>query len=193
VFVKIMKYTAIIYLAIANCAAVFGQQRPDQVKEAPRTQLEAFAAETGAVIIKGFSEVGKVAGMGGVEVDCREFTNASNGKKSFGIAIKVVESGRLERENSSFIDYDEISSLITGIDYISRIQPSVTNLTHFEATYTTKGDFAVTVFNNSSGKLSAAVSSGRFGRASAYLGMEKLVELRALIVKAKEKLDGLPK
>lgn len=188
-----MKYKAIVILVLTSSAFAFGQEKSEQKKEAPRTQLEAFAAETGAVIIKGYSEVGRVTGMGSVEVDCREFANASTGKKSFGIAIKVAEAGRLEREDSSFIDFEEISSLIAGIDYISKIQPTVTSLAKFEATYATKGDFSVTVFNTSNGKLSVAVSSGRFGRTSAYLSVEKLADLRALIVKAKEHLDVLNK
>lgn len=188
-----MKIAAVTFLALTNCALVFAQGTPSLGKDAPKTQLEAFAAETGAVIIRGYSEIGKVTGMGSVEVDCREFTNASSGKKSFGISITVKESGRLEREDNSFIDYDEITSLVAGIDYIRKIQPSVTKLANFEATYTTRGDFAVTVFNSSAGKLSVAVSSGRIGRTSAYLDMEKIVELRALIVRGKETLDRLQK
>ena len=188
-----MKYTSIAIITLFSLSAAFAQQKPDQAKEKPRTQLEAFAAETGAVIIKGYSESGIITGMGSIEVDCREFKNASTGRKSYGIAIKVTESGRLERDDSSFIDYDEIPSLLTGIDYIGKIQPSVTSLKNFEATYSTKGDFAITVFNNPNGKLSAAVSSGRFGRASAFIAIEKLADLRTLIAAAKQKLDGLQK
>lgn len=188
-----MKYIPIAFVALFSFATAFGQQKPDQAKEKPRTQLEAFAAETGAVIIKGFSDAGEVAGIGSVEVDCQEFINASSGRKTFGIAIKVTGSERLGGVDSSFIDYDEIPSLLTGIDYISKIQPSVTSLKNFEATYSTKGDFAITVFNNQFGNLSAAISSGRFRSARAHIAIEKLAELRALIAAAKDKLDGLQK
>lgn len=186
-----MRVFTIIITAALTCPFSYGQQSATQVREAPKTQLEAFAAETGAVIIKGYSELGKVSGMGSVEVDCREFTNASNRKKTWGILIEVTESSRLERNSKSFIDYDEIESLIEGIDYIGRIDSSVTRLPSFEATYTTRGDFAVTVYNNSAGKLSVAVSSGRIGRATAFIGIEKLDELRALITRGKATLDEL--
>lgn len=158
-------------------------------KKSPRTDLESFGAETGAVIIKGYSEMGVVAGAGGsVSVDCRELTNAKSGKKSYGITIQVKEAGRLEREETSFIDYEEIAALLTGIDYVSKITGSVTKLKQFEATYVTKGDFSVTVFNNETGRLSVAISAGR---ASAYFGMEKLAELKRLITTAKGQLEAI--
>jgi hypothetical protein len=129
--------------------------------------------------------------MGVVEVDSREFINAQSGKKTYGMVIAVKDNGRLEQSNNSFIDYDEIPSLISGIDYISKINTDVTKLSNFEATYSTKGDFAVTVFNDSKGKLSVAVSSGRIGRASAYLEIDQLLKLRALIFQAKEKIESI--
>ena len=188
-----MKTPIITAVALCSCVALLGQEKPDQTPPKPRTQLEAFAAETGAVIIKGFSEMGKVAAMGSVEVDCREFTNASTGQKRYGIVIEIKEAGSLQRESSSFVDFEEIPSLIAGIDYISKIQPSVTTLTNFEATYTTKGDFAITVFNNARGVLSVAVSSGRFGRTTAYLPIGKVGELRTLIGRAKAKIEEISK
>jgi len=129
--------------------------------------------------------------MGTVDVDCREFTNAQTGEKSYGMVIKITGSGRLERDDSSFINLDEIPSLITGIDYIAKIKPDVTKLHNFEATYSTRGDFSVTVFNDSRGKLAIAVSSGRIGRATAYLSLEQLAQLRALVVGAQEKIESI--
>lgn len=159
--------------------------------DGPKTQLESFAAETGAVIVKGYSTIGRLVGMGSIEVDAREFTNAQSRKKTYGMVIEVKESGRLERSDRSFIDYDEIPSLIAGIDYISKIKSDVTKLKNFEATYSTKGDFSITVFNDQAGKLSAAVTSGRIGRASAYFGIDQLSKLRELIVQAKEKIESI--
>lgn len=178
-----------VSLTLVLTLSAFGAE--DSAKSQPSTELEAFAAQTGAVIIRGYSELGKVAGLGTVEVDCREFINAQSGEKSHGLAMKVVESGRYERNDSSFIDYDEIASLLSGIDYIAKIDASVTKLKNFEATYTTRGDFAVTVYNDSKGKLSVAVSSGRIGRATAYLNFEQLSQLRSLIMEAKTRIEAI--
>lgn len=179
----------IIIVSLLAFASVISAQTTE--KEQTKTELEAFAAQTGVVIIKGYSSIGKVAGMGSVEVDCREFTNAQSGKKTYGMVIGVKEISRIERENNSFIDFNEIDSLITGIDYISKIKGDVTALQHFEATYTTRGDFSITVFNDSKGKLSIAVTSGRVGRARAYLNLEQLTKLRELVMDAKSKIESI--
>jgi hypothetical protein len=118
-----------------------------------------------------------------------EFTDASSGARQRGIVIEVTESGRLERSDRSFIDYDEIDPLLNGIDYISKIKSDVTPLGSFEATYKTKGDLSIVTFSSRSGKVEAAVKSGYVGATTAYLSLDKLQELRSLVVKAKATLD----
>jgi len=155
-------------------------------KNESKTKLEEFSGETGVVIIKGFQDVGKI---GGVTVTSRVFTNANTGKKEYGITINVA--GYRERDDTSFIDYDEIQSLIKGSDYISKIEKSVTKLSHYEATYQTKGGFSITKFNSSDGKTSLAVSSGNIGPVTAFLPMAKLSELKQMIINAKMKIDSI--
>lgn len=182
-----MKFVTIVASLVCIVTA-YAQKEP---APAPKTQLQVFEAQTGAVIVKGFSEIGTVVGMGSVSIDAREFLNASNSKREFGIAIEVKEQGRLDREDTSLIDYDEIDSLLAGIDYVKAITHSVTKLKNFEASYRTRGDFAITVFSSNNGKIDVAVSSGRIGRTTAYIGLDKLASLRAVIVAAKQQLDAI--
>ena len=182
---------------IGNCGcglvffAIGAKEQPKGVSPESKTQLEAFGKQTGAVIIKGYSTLGAVSGSGDISVDCIELTNASTGIKQLGIVIEVKESGRLERSESSFIDYDEIDSLIKGIDYISKVTSKATDLEDFEAIYKTKGDLAVVLFSFNSGKTGAAVRTGYIGAVTAFISVEKLGELRALIMQAKQKLDSI--
>jgi len=178
---------------IVSLAVVIPCIGQDQKSEStvPKTKLQAFEALAGAVIIKGYTEIGSVAGMGLVSVDAKEFTNASNRRSEYGITIEVKETGRLQKEDTSFIDYEEIDSLIAGIDYVKKVNKDVTKLHGFEAVYRTKGDFSITVFSSSGGKIEAAISSGRFGRATAFLSLEKLDSLRALLLEAKRTLDSI--
>src|SRR5229473_4307162 len=166
-----------------------GQQTKEPLP--PATKLEEFSAKTGIVVIRGFSTIGEVRGMGSVTVTAREFRDASNPKlRQTGLTVEVKESGRLERESISFVDYDEIDSLLRGIDYISKIERNVTSLKDFEAEYKTKGDFGITTFNEHNGSIGVAVSSGRFGKASAYLKLSDLPQLRTYIVNAKTIIDS---
>lgn len=188
-----MRFTTFALLAALATSAVAQQQAADpaaQQRADPSTKIEAFSAKTGVVMIKGFSTVGQVRGQGIVSVDAREFRDASSPKTGvYGVAIEVKESGRLERASRSFIDQDEIDSLVSGINYISKISKSVTIMKDFEAQYRTKGDFSITVFSDSSGGLGVAVASGRIGKTSAFLKLGDLDQLKVLILEAKKAIE----
>ena len=163
------------------------QEQADATKVPPATKLEAFSARTGIVLVKGFTNLGTVNGMGRVSIDVREFRDASNPKSAqYGVAFEVKDSGRLERENTSYIDEDEIDSLIRGLDYISKIDRSVTTFGNFEAQYRTKGDLSLVVFSGSGGEISLAVSSGRIGRTRAFLKLADIEQIRTLLGEAKK-------
>mgnify|MGYP003575793728 CR=1 FL=1 len=165
---------------------VSAQEQADSSKNSPTTKLEAFSARTGIVLIKAYSTLGVVNGMGKISIDAREFRDASNPKSAqYGVAFEVKESGRLERENTSFIDEDEIESLIRGLEYISKIQKSVTSLENFEAQYRTKSDLSFVVFSGRNGDISLAVSSGGIGKTTAFLKLSDAEQIRSLLVEAK--------
>src|ERR1700722_15709132 len=109
----------------------YSQAQQSKDTTPPATKLEAFSAKTGVVIIRGFTTVGTLPGLGSVSIDAREFRDAATKSKVTGLSFEVKESGRFEKENTSFVDYDEIDSLIQGIDYISRINSSVTPMKSF--------------------------------------------------------------
>lgn len=157
----------------------------------PATKIEAFSAKTGIVIIKGYSTVSRIYGQGEVKVDAREVRDASNpGLAVYGLEIEVKESGRLERVSRSFIDLDEVDSLVRGLDYISKVTSAVTPLKNFEAQYRTKDDLAVTVYTGPAGQLSLAVESGRVVRVSAFFDLVNLERLKNHIVEAKRILES---
>ena len=159
---------------------------------APRTKLEAFEAQEGVVLVRGFSRIGEVRGVYGglVSVQSVEVMNAATGKKEYGIEIDVRDATHSGLEDQSNIDYDEISSLIKGIDYISKAEKNATKLDGFQVDYQTKGDFAIS-FSNSGKKTACTVSSGRIGRVSVSFKLADLLRLRDLIKAAQAKLDEI--
>ena len=177
-------------VALLCTGTAFAQDQTEQ-KKAPATKLEAFQSRTGVVLIRGYSTVGSLRGMGGeVVVDAREFRDGSNpnSPRATGVSITVKENGRLERENMSYIDLDEIDSLLKGIEYISKVNNDVTKLALFEVDYRTKGDLRITVFNNAKGEVSAAISCGTIGRTQSFIKLTDLDKLREMISTAKSKL-----
>jgi hypothetical protein len=183
----------ILYLFLGPLIAVGYSQAQSATQQAvPKTKLEAFEAQEGAVLIRGFTQIGDLRGAYGglIAVKSQEFTNATTGRKEYGITIDVKETGRLEREDRAFIDYEEIPSLIKGIDYISKVDKCSTKLDNYQADYRTKGDFQISKFS-ASGEDMFSVSSGRIGRTSVYLKSTDMTKFRDLIGRAKAKLDSI--
>ena len=107
-----------------------------------KTALGVFDAQTGTLIIKGYSLIGSLyAGEDVITVRCKESTEVNTGHKADGVAIELVEnSQRLER---ILVDYDEIDALLGSMDYLNKISDVVTPLPSFEADYTTKSGLRV--------------------------------------------------
>ncbi|WP_386071340.1 hypothetical protein ACFJIW_12095 [Tahibacter sp. UC22_41] len=179
--------TSIAFFVLAANTAL--AQQPAQSDPSPKTKIEAFQVQTGTVVIKGYTEIGRISAMGSVEVSAMEFIDAATSKKQTGVVIEIKEAGRLDNEDRSFIDYDEVDALLKGLEYISKATSEVTKLGKFEATYKTKGNFSATTYNDSSGNIAAAVKSGYIRPTTAFLSLEQLNTLRDLVNQAKQKLD----
>jgi hypothetical protein len=153
-------------------------------------------AQDGAVIVRGFSKVGEVKGQFGTSVliESKEFTNASTGKKEHGITFEVKEGGRLERDHTSYVDYDEIPSLVKGLEYIAKVDKSATTFDNFQADYRTRGDLQFSVFSQDGGaKIGAAVSSGTIGKTQAFIALADLDSIRAVVETARTGLAACGK
>jgi hypothetical protein len=168
-------------------------QEPVETELMPRTKLEAFQAMKGIVIIKGFSRIGVAAGLDGtsIEVETRELRDAGSNSKEYGITIEVREAGNAGRRSLSYIDYEELDPLLKGLEYLSKIDNSVTQLTRFEADYRTRGDLLFSVSSGRGGIITMAISSGAFRRATSVFRLEDLKGIRGLIIEAKNQLDAI--
>lgn len=178
---------ALFLLAVPAHAA---DEPAESAKEPPKTKLEAFEAKTGSVLIKGGTTIGTGNALynSSVTVDAKEFIDASTAHREYGITITVKEAGKYEKERTAFVDYDEIDSLLKGLDYIGKIDASVTKLDRFEALYKTKGDLTFAVFSARE-DINFGVTAGRISRATAFFKLANLPAFRAVIVNAKAKLD----
>jgi len=185
------KLIAVTVLACLSVTAT-AQNLKDTVPQA-KTKLEQFSAKTGVVLVKGFHKIGTAQGLynTSVNVESKEFTNVNDGTKQYGITIETFkENGKYDKEHTSFIDYDEISSLIKGLDYITKIDSSATKMEDFQADYKTKGDLKLSTFS-SGGKIMAAVTSGKIGGVAAYFNIQDLATVKKLIVQAKKKIESV--
>ena len=162
---------------------------------APKTKLEQFSTRTGMVIVQGYEEIGLIVGLNDtfVRVIAKEFAYANSGKKEHGIQIEVIEKkGRYDKERRSFVDYNEIESLINSIEYILKVNKSVTKFRSFEVDYITKGGLEVSTFSTISlgaPPIQAAITSGKIGGITLICSIEELSNFCNLIKMAKKKID----
>ncbi|UHG93269.1 hypothetical protein [Spirosoma oryzicola] len=159
----------------------------------PKTKLESFIAQDGIVLVTSFSTIGTVQGLydSSVIIQSQEVANPTSGRKEHGITIEVKQSGRIEREHTSYVDYDEIESLLKGLDYIDKIDKSSVKLDDFQADYKTKGDLKFTTYTSKGGEIKLSITSGRIGSTNSYHNKSDIASVRNLLVTAKTKLDSI--
>jgi hypothetical protein len=156
---------------------------------APPTKLETLLALDGVVVIRGSSRVGAVRGEPGflVTVANKEFTNASTGDRAHGITVEVKKVDRRDPDRTSYVDFEEVPSLLTGLEYMAKLDKSATSLDRFEADYRTKGGLLVTVYTTND-VMKAAVTSGLGGTATVDLEFGEFQQFRQLLQSAYDSL-----
>jgi len=169
--------TAILCLVPVPSTA---QQLPP--KSEARTQLEAFLTQKGSILVKVFHPLGVVPASYGASADLDAVVIYEPGKevqRRRGIKITVKEVGRLEREETSFLDLEEIDSLIKGLDYMAKASTewAGSQRDYSEMVFMTKGDLQVGFYTDK-GKTQAFIKSGTIGSATAYMQGDGLKSLR---------------
>ncbi len=157
----------------------------------PQTKLESFETNTSTVIVKATAPIGDVAAETGVlSIRCREITETGTGRRESGLAIGIKQGNW--PEEMVLIDYDELDGVLNGLDYLNRVDWSVTSLSGFDAIFTTKGGFRISAFGSRrTGTIEFAARNTRTQRPPVALTRAQVQQLRSLIEQAKAKLDSL--
>ncbi len=192
-----------LLLTTVVCSAALAQRPGPQFRRElvcepfePRTKLEAVESRYEKILLKGFSSIANLTVRGVmVRLDAVEMKDSASPLRATGIVISLrffPPENQPPVENRSYIDYEEIDSLLKAMEAVSRVNESVTKLASFEARYRTVGDFEVIVFRQGRASGTAAsVSSGICNKVTALLTLDELATLRAHIVEAKARLDEI--
>ena len=110
--------------------------------------------------------------------------------KEHGLAVEVTRQKFFN--DTMLIDYDELPSLLTAIDYMSKLDVGVTPLNSFDAAYTTKGGFRIAALGTRrTGGVHFGVRDARFNVTPLSLSRDEMTRLWTLIDRAKQQLDAL--
>ena len=174
------------FFASPTCAQV-----TNPCPAAPATKLESLNTNVAVVILKATTEIGSIsANAGTVAVRCKQVTDTSTGHKEQGIAIEITQRGRLR--DVTLIDYDEIPSLLNGIDYLNKLDISATSFNFLDAEYTTKGGFHIAALGTRrTGAIQFAIRDARTDSAPVIFSREQLALFVGFINQAKGTLDSL--
>lgn len=184
-----MKLRCIFLFCIFGISTSIVAAQTAKPKGESKGNLESSQPKNGLVTIKGYTDIGsvynQVAGL--VIVQSREIIDVNSGVRSYDIAITVREDRDIRERSTSIVEYEDIDSLLTGIDRVSKIDLSSTKLANFEAAYQAKNDLAITIYNEKD-VIKSAVSSGSV---IVLFKLEDLNHLRQLIADAKAKLEAI--
>ena len=129
-------------LLLAAALGAFAETALAEDTNALKTTLGVFETQTGVVLIKAIGQVGEMSvGPNEISVRCKETTDASTGHKAYGLVVSIA--GGPEPRDRILIDDDEVDTLLNGINYLSKVNASVTALPGFDAVYTTKAGLRV--------------------------------------------------
>lgn len=158
----------------------------------PKSVLELFEERTGVILIRGTDEMGSVPGKNtALNVRLRETRDSSRNERAFGVFVSTGSGAN--PEDTTCVDYDELESLIRAVEYVSKVEWSVTPLSHFEAGYTTRAGLKVASYSSRrSGNIDAVVVTGR-GRNRCFLTQTQFAQLKVLLEQSKAKIEILIK
>jgi hypothetical protein len=173
------------------CGLLMAAAARAQDTNAPRTELDAFEAGIGVVIVRSSADIGAVTtATGTVSVKCKESVEASSGRKQYGLAVTVT--GKDRQSDTTIIDYDELVSLLNGLDFLSKANWSLTTLPSFDAVYTTRDGLQAAAYTSQKrpGTIGTSLKSSRTTRVRISLAPEEFALFRGLIQQAKSKIDA---
>ena len=183
-----------------NGGAAVGQVGTAAVVPPKLTQLEKLANQTGVVVVKGYTVVGDLTGDDGsnVRVSAVQFTDAANGGSRLrGLVVHVREPNG-NREAVSYVDADEIDSLIAAVNALANLQQTDTPLQEFEGHYATRAELEIANVNVGGGRMIGVRSvqflrlTGQLTWASGQFRVSRMQEFGQLLTNAKQVLGGLP-
>ena len=181
-----MRKICVVLMAVGSLVLA---ARAQDTTNAPRTEIELFETQTGTVIVKGIGPIGSMnIGAGIVSLRSKETTEIGTGRKLYGLVIEFA-GGNQPRERA-VIDYDELDSLLNGIDYLGKISYDVTALPGFEAGYATRSGVRIVAYSSRrQGGIQTFLQFGDNPRIP--LASDQMTQLHGLISQAKNSLDAL--
>jgi hypothetical protein len=162
-----------------------------QMTNVPPTELETFEAQTGTVLVKGAGQIGSLTVDAlTINVISKESLNVSSGRRQYGMAVEVVASG--QRAWKRVVDYDEMDPLLSGLNYLAKIDSKVTELPTFVAGYVTRSGMRVGAFTSQRrGAIQYFLQDYSTNSPRILISSAQLAQFQDLVEQTRKNLDSL--
>ena len=176
------------FFLIVLCGSLALAARAQDTTNVLKTEIENFEEQTGTVIVKGYGQGGSLTTAAGIiSVRLKESIDVGHGSKLYGMAIELATG---QRRDFLIVDYDEMDSLVNGLDYLSKITYDATALQSFDASFTTRSGLRIVAYSAvRQGGIRTYLQFGDAPRIS--LANDQIVQFENLIAQAKASLDAL--
>jgi hypothetical protein len=184
----LMRKFCVVIIAATGLCALAGRA---QITNLPPTELETFEDQTGTVIVKGAGQIGSLAVDAlTINVISKESLNETTGRRQYGMAIELVANN--QRAWKKVVDYDEMDSLLTGLNYLAKIDSKVTELPTFVAGYVTRSGLRVGAFTSQRrGSIQYFLQDYSTNNARILITSAQLSQFQDLVEQTKKNLDSL--
>jgi hypothetical protein len=184
----LMRKFCVVIIAATSLCVLAGRA---QITNLPPTELETFEDQTGTVIVKGAGQIGSLAVDAlTINVISKESLNETTGRRQYGMAIELVANN--QRAWKKVVDYDEMDSLLSGLNYLAKIDSKVTELPTFVAGYVTRSGLRVGAFTSQRrGSIQYFLQDYSTNSPRILITSAQLSQFQDLVEQTKKNLDSL--
>lgn len=156
-----------------------------------RSKIEKFDEKYGTLIVRGFTEVFVLGGLGGnIKIEVCEFKSGSDltiSIKGLRFSLKEHYDGR--REFHQYMDKDKIDDFLKALEFLKGVNVSISSQKRFEVLYE-MDNMSFAVVNDDKGELILLIiiEDGLFQVSGAFK-MEDIEKIKQAVEKARSKLD----
>jgi hypothetical protein len=192
---KFMHSLKTVFTGIGAVLLAFPAIAQDTATNAPATVIENFEQQTDTVIVKSSNPIGTIIiGSGVLSVRAKESNDVNHSQKIYGIAIGWnggnSQPGNPFSKGFLVVDYDELDSFISGINYISNVTYDVTSMPTFEVSFTTRSGIRIIAHSDRrQGGINAFLQLADWQKIQ--LNSDQLAQLKSLVSQAKSSLDAI--
>jgi hypothetical protein len=161
-----------------------------QTTNAPRTWFDAYKSTLEATLVRGMTSIGTLTGQLRYPVDIRveRLTISPLTNTTYAVAVRTHLARNVLQVD--YIDYDELDSLIQGLQIISQSGHSVVPMDDFEVVYRVRSGLSVAKISNGN-NIVIAIKCGDTNGTRNQIAPYVLDNLHGLLVAAKSKIDAI--